>query len=889
MHTETSSPNLNPVYKDPTRPIEERVDDLISRMTLEEKISQMVFDAPAIERLGIPAYNWWNECLHGVGRAGVATVFPQAIGLAATWNPDLMHQIATVISDEARAKHHEAARRGIREIYTGLTFWSPNINIFRDPRWGRGQETYGEDPYLTAQMGVVFVKGLQGDDPRYLKLVATPKHYAVHSGPESDRHHFDAQVDEQNMRETYLPAFEACVKEAKAASVMGAYNRINGEPCCASPTLLEKILRQEWGFDGYVVSDCGAILDIYAHHKVVDTPEQAAALAVKAGCELNCGEVYLSLLDAVQQGLISEDIIDRAVKRLFTARFRLGMFDPSEQVPYTQIPYEIIDSTEHRELALQAARESIVLLKNEDDLLPLPKDLESIAVIGPNADDLQTLLGNYNGTPAKAVTPLEGIRRKISSSTKLYYAQGCELADGFPQLKVIPSTHLRPVDADTNETGLTAAYYNAPNFEGEPALSRVDPTIDFIWKDTTPLAGQWGDNFAVRWAGFLVPPASGVYKLGVSGFSKYNLYLEDELIAEYEGIHYPVLNTKEVELEAGRFYSLRLDYVSQGLDPQVQLLWPPPGIDYQARALEAAEKADVIVAVMGLSPSLEGEEMPVDVEGFAGGDRTDIKLPRSQEELIRQIHALGKPVVLVLLNGSTLAVNWAAEHIPAIVEAWYPGQAGGDAIADVLFGDYNPAGRLPVTFYKSVEDLPPFEDYRMEGRTYRYFQGEPLFPFGHGLSYTTFQFDNLHIDRSTVKAGGSIAVSLDVTNTGDRTGDEVIQLYVRHRDVTVTRPFKELKGFKRITLQPGERKTVTFTLYTHQLGIYDEAMQFVVQPGTVEVMVGNASNHLPLTGTFEIAGQTTDISDDKVFFSDVNIEIGELAQCTNLNLNTSVR
>jgi len=889
MHTETSSPNLNPVYKDPTRPIEERVDDLISRMTLEEKISQMVFDAPAIERLGIPAYNWWNECLHGVGRAGVATVFPQAIGLAATWNPDLMHQIATVISDEARAKHHEAARRGIREIYTGLTFWSPNINIFRDPRWGRGQETYGEDPYLTAQMGVVFVKGLQGDDPRYLKLVATPKHYAVHSGPESDRHHFDAQVDEQNMRETYLPAFEACVKEAKAASVMGAYNRINGEPCCASPTLLEKILRQEWGFDGYVVSDCGAILDIYAHHKVVDTPEQAAALAVKAGCELNCGEVYLSLLDAVQQGLISEDIIDRAVKRLFTARFRLGMFDPSEQVPYTQIPYEIIDSTEHRELALQAARESIVLLKNEDDLLPLPKDLESIAVIGPNADDLQTLLGNYNGTPAKAVTPLEGIRRKISSSTKLYYAQGCELADGFPQLKVIPSTHLRPVDADTNETGLTAAYYNAPNFEGEPALSRVDPTIDFIWKDTTPLAGQWGDNFAVRWAGFLVPPASGVYKLGVSGFSKYNLYLEDELIAEYEGIHYPVLNTKEVELEAGRFYSLRLDYVSQGLDPQVQLLWPPPGIDYQARALEAAEKADVVVAVMGLSPSLEGEEMPVDVEGFAGGDRTDIKLPRSQEELIRQIHALGKPVVLVLLNGSTLAVNWAAEHIPAIVEAWYPGQAGGDAIADVLFGDYNPAGRLPVTFYKSVEDLPPFEDYRMEGRTYRYFQGEPLFPFGHGLSYTTFQFDNLHIDRSTVKAGGSIAVSLDVTNTGDRTGDEVIQLYVRHRDVTVTRPFKELKGFKRITLQPGERKTVTFTLYTHQLGIYDEAMQFVVQPGTVEVMVGNASNHLPLTGTFEIAGQTTDISDDKVFFSDVNIEIGELAQCTNLNLNTSVR
>jgi beta-glucosidase len=882
MHTETSSPNLNPVYKDPTRPTEERVDDLISKMTLEEKISQMVFDAPAIERLGIPAYNWWNECLHGVGRAGVATVFPQAIGLAATWNPDLIHQIATVISDEARAKHHEAARRGIGEIYTGLTFWSPNVNIFRDPRWGRGQETYGEDPYLTAQMGVVFVKGLQGDDPRYLKLVATPKHFAVHSGPEAERHHFDARVDERDMRETYLPAFEACVKEAKAASVMGAYNRINGEPCCASLTLLEKILRQEWGFDGYVVSDCEAIRDIYEHHKVVKTAAEAAALAVKNGCELNCGSVYLALLDAVEQRLISEDIIDRAVKRLFTARFRLGMFDPPEQVPYTQIPYEIVDSPEHRELALRAARESIVLLKNEDDLLPLRKDLESIAVIGPNADDLQALVGNYSGTPAEAVTPLEGIRKKIPPSAKLYYAQGCELADGAPQLEVIPSTHLRPADADANETlglssrrrtetGLTAAYYNALNFEGEPVLSRVDPTIDFIWKDTTPVTGQWGDSFVVRWTGFLVPPASGVYKLGVSGFSKYSLYLGDELMAEYEGIHYPVLNTKEVELEAGRFYSLRLDYMNRGLDPQVQLLWSPPGIDYQARALEATEKADVVVAVMGLSPRLEGEEMPVKVEGFVGGDRTDIQLPRPQEELLRQIHALGKPVVLVLLNGGALAVNWAAEHIPAIVEAWYPGQAGGDAIADVLFGDYNPAGRLPVMFYKSLEDLPPFEDYQMEGRTYRYFRGEPLFPFGYGLSYTTFKFDNLHIDPPEVKVGGKVAVSADVTNIGDRTGDEVIQLYVRHRDATATRPAKELKGFKRITLHPEERKTVTFTLHTHQLGFCDETMQVVVQPGLIEVMVGNASDHLPLTGTFEIVGQPADIT-DKVFFSEVNVE-----------------
>jgi len=851
------NPHHTLIYKNSASPIRERVDDLVSQMALEEKISQMVHDAPAIERLGVPAYSWWNECLHGVGRAGVATVFPQAIGLAATWNPDLVHQVATAISDEARAKHHEAARRGIREIYAGLTFWSPNINIFRDPRWGRGQETYGEDPYLTARMGIAFVKGLQGDDPRYLKLVATPKHYAVHSGPEADRHHFNARADERDLRETYLPAFEACVREAQAASVMGAYNRTNGEPCCASPTLLDKILRQEWGFDGYVVSDCGAICDIYAHHKVVDTPEEAAALAVKNGCELSCGEAYLALLDAVEQGLISEHTIDRAVKRLFTARFRLGMFDRPEQVPYTQIPYQVIDSPEHRALALRAAQESIVLLKNEGNLLPLRKDLESIAVIGPNADDLQALLGNYNGTPAKAVTPLEGIRSKISPSTRLYYAQGCAVADGVPPLKVVPPAHLRPVDAGANEAGLTAAYYDNPRFEGEPVLSQVDRVVDFTWKDTTPLTGQWGDHFAVRWTGFLVPPVSGTYHLGVNGFSEYSLYLDGELIAQYSGIHHPILQTKEVELEAGRFYSLRLDYVNRGLDPQVTLVWSMPGADYVADAIAVARKAEAVIVVIGLSPALEGEEMPVDVEGFVGGDRTDIRLPRPQEELLRQLHALGKPTVLVLLNGSALAVNWAAEHIPAIVEAWYPGQAGGDALADVLFGNYNPAGRLPVTFYKSAEDLPPFEDYQMEGRTYRYFRGEPLFPFGYGLSYTTFKLDHLHIDQSEVEAGGQVAVSADVTNTGDRTGDEVVQLYIHHRDATVPCAIKELKGFKRITLQPGERKTVTFTLHTSQLGCYDEAMQFVVQPGTVEVMVGHSSQHLPLVGTFEVVGQPT--------------------------------
>jgi beta-glucosidase len=820
--------------------------------------------------LGIPAYNWWNEGLHGVGRAGVATVFPQAIGLAATWNPDLMSQIAVAISDEARAKHHEALRRDIRAIYTGLTFWSPNVNIFRDPRWGRGQETYGEDPYLTASMGVPFVKGLQGDDPDYLKLVATPKHYAVHSGPESIRHSFDAQVSERDLRETYLPHFEACVKEGEAYSIMGAYNRTNGEACCASETLLQKILRDEWGFDGFVVSDCWAIYDIYGNHKLVNTAEEAAALAVENGCELNCGSTYPALLGAIEQGLIAESTVDQALRRLFTARFLLGMFDPPEHVPFAQIPYDIINSETHQALSLQAARESIVLLKNEDQLLPLSKEIESIAVIGPNADDIQSLLGNYNGTPANPSTLLTGIRKKVSPTTRLYYAQGCAVADGVPPLEVISTAYLYPSDTGENKNGLTAVYYDNAEFEGTPVIERIDSTIDAIWKNSTPLTGEWGDAFSVRWTGFLVPPKSGIYRIAVNGFSSYELLIDDEAVVSYSDTHHPRVKSREIELEAGRLYNLRLDYASKGLDPQVQLLWSYIDTDYETAALETAEKADIIIAAMGLSPNLEGEEMPIDVEGFFGGDRTDITLPSSQEKLLKKLYALGKPVVLVLLNGSALAINWAEENIPAILEAWYPGEAGGDALADILFGDYNPAGRLPVTFYRSVDDLPPFEDYRMENRTYRYFKGDPLYAFGHGLSYTTFRFDNLQIDQSEAAVGGKVNISADITNIGDRVGDEVVQLYTR-QFVAPPRPIKELKGYKRITLQSGECKTVTFTLYINQLGVYDEEMLSAVQPGTVEVMVGNSSASLPLQGAFEIIGPTADIRNNKVFFSKVHV------------------
>ena len=860
MLAETPSRNPNPVYTDPTRPIEERVDDLISRMTLEEKISQMAYDAPAIERLGIPAYNWWNECLHGVARAGVATVFPQAIGLAATWDVALMGEVATAISDEARAKHHEFVRRGVRQIYSGLTFWSPNVNIFRDPRWGRGQETYGEDPYLTARMGVTFVKGLQGDDPRYLKLVATPKHFAVHSGPELRRHEFDARVSERDLRETYLPAFEACVKEGSAASIMGAYNRMNGEPCCASPRLLQKILREEWGFEGYVVSDCWAINDIFGGHGVVETPAEASALAVKVGCDLECGCAYPSLLEAVEQGLIDEPTIDRAVTRLFTARFRLGMFDPAEQVPFARIPYEINDSTEHRALALRAARESIVLLKN-DGLLPLAKELKSVAVIGPGADDLAVLLGNYCGTPSHAVTPLEGIRRKVSPETIVYTAQGCEIAAGVPPLCAVPAACLRPPADSVGHAlqGLAGAYYPGRMIPDDrsktnPAFVRVDPLVDFGWRDASPLGGQVTDHFCVRWTGALIPPTSGKYLLGVRGSSGYQLRLDGCEILPYESNdHHSFTRTIPLELEGGRLYDVCLDYVNTGRTPEVQLLWAVPGRDYVTEALRVAENAEVVVMVMGLSPALEGEEMPVTAEGFAGGDRTDIALPRPQQELLEAIHGLGKPVVLVLVGGSALAVNWADAHVPAILAAWYPGEEGGSAIADVLFGDVNPAGRLPVTFYRSLDQLPPFDDYALAGRTYRYLAEPPLYPFGHGLSYARFAYSDLAIDPPQISPAGQARITVNITNVGERVGDEVVQLYVGYPDAAVPRPVKELRGFNRVALAPGETQTVQFILVANQLTWWDGA-GWAVEPGKVHVLVGSSSEDIRLQGEVRVSG-----------------------------------
>jgi beta-glucosidase len=855
-------PDARAPYLDPGLPIARRVDDLVSRMTLEEKVSQMKNAAPAIPRLGIAEYDWWNEALHGVAYAGTATVFPQAVGLGATFNPRLMGRVAEVISTEARAKYHEEQRRGNRGRFYGLTFWSPNINIFRDPRWGRGQETYGEDPYLTGSLGVAFVKGLQGDDPRYLKVVATPKHYAVHSGPEPERHRFDAVASERDMRETYLPAFRATVMEAKAASVMCAYNRVNSEPACASTHLLDDILRGEWGFSGYVVSDCGAIDDIFRRHNFVKTPEEASAVAVKTGTDLECGDIYRALVAAVKQGQISEGEIDTALKRLFEARFRLGLFDPREMVKYARIPFSVNDSPEHRRLALEAARESIVLLKNEKNTLPLRKDLKTIAVIGPNADDVQVLLGNYNGQPSRATTPLAGIRQRVSPKTKVLYTQGTTLRvfSGVP----IPPSALR---------GLKAEFFANRKLEGAPVLTRDEEAVDFDWGASSPAPGVPADDFSARWTGKLVPSVSGKYRIGATGNDGLRVYLNGKFVAEDWTEHATTTVTGEVTLEAGRSYDLKFEYFEGRITAVAKLVWQPPAQQasgsHYAEALDVAKQADAVVLVLGISAQLEGEEMNVSEPGFLGGDRTNIDLPARQQALLEAVSATGKPVVLVLMSGSALAVNWADAHVPAIVHAWYPGEEGGAALADVLFGDYNPAGRLPVTFYKSVEQLPPFESYAMEGRTYRYFKGQPLYPFGHGLSYTRFGYSGLKVSSQPVSPNATVTVSATVENAGRVEGDEVVQLYLTDAEASVRVPVRSLAGVERVRLKPGEKRVVSFTLEPRQLAVIKDDGSEVVEPGDFRVSVGgkqpgftgtaDAATTSFVEGRFTVVGAPTEV------------------------------
>lgn len=818
---------------------ETRTEDLVSRLTLEEKVQLMRYDSPAIERLGIPAYNWWNECLHGVGRSGLATVFPQAIGLAAMWDTAQMYANAVAISDEARAKHHDYVRQGKRGIYQGLTYWTPNINIFRDPRWGRGMETYGEDPYLAAEMAIPFIKGLQGNDPRYLKLVATAKHFAVHSGPEATRHSFDVWPGDYDLEETYFPHFKRTVTEAGVYSVMCAYQRLRGAPCCGSK-FLENKLRNEWGFEGYIVSDCWAIRDFYEEdkHHVVASPEEAAAMAVQAGTDLNCGVVYAgSLLKAVQQGLVTEEEVTTSVKRLMLARMKLGQFDPDKKVPYAGIPLSVVDSEQHRLLALQSARKSMVLLQNKDGVLPFDKTVKKVAVIGPNANDREVLLGNYNGYPSFEITPLTGIRQKLPGA-EVRFAQGCALAEGLPYLTVIPADVLF-TDKTQSEKGLTGEYFNNPNFDGKAIHTRIDKQLEFLWWTKAPFEDMNPASFSVRWTGVLIPPVTGRYALGGEAMNGYRLYLDGQLVSKGKlNEHHARRDYQFVELEGGRAYELKFEYIQDKSEyAHIRMFWEAPASNLKQEALDLAAGSDLVILCLGLSPQLEGEEMEVKVPGFSRGDRDDIRLPASQRELIDAVSKLGKPTVLVLLNGSALAFEDEAAKVSAVLEAWYPGQAGGTAVADVIFGDYNPAGRLPVTFYKNIGQLPAFDDYNMEGKTYRYFKGVPQYEFGFGLSFTSFGY-RLKSAPSQLKKGETAKVVVDVTNTGARDGEEVVQLYVELPDSKLRKAIRSLRGFQRIYLKVGETKTVEFLVTPEAMSARDEANQAVMEPGRVLVSVG---------------------------------------------------
>ena len=818
-------------YLDPSVPIDQRVNDLVSRLTLEEKISQMQDVAPAIPRLNIPAYNWWNEGLHGVARSGTATVFPQAIGLAATWDTDLLHRVADTISTEARAKYNDALLHHNTGRYFGLTFWSPNINIFRDPRWGRGQETYGEDPFLTGRLGVAFVTGLQGDDPHFLKTVATPKHYAVHSGPEVLRHRFDAPVSLHDFYDTYAPAFRAAVVDGHAESIMCAYNSLRGEPACANH-LLYDLLRNQWGFRGYVVSDCWAVSDLYQGHGFVMSLDQAAALSLEAGTDLSCGPEYKILEHAVRDRLLAPEDIDRAVKRLFDARFRLGMFDPPDSLPWSKLALADVDTPANRKVALEAARESIVLLKNDRNTLPLVSSVKSIAVIGPTAGSLDALLGNYNGNPSTYTTILAGVRKRFPNA-KVYSEVGAPLTE--TRGLTIPTSSLR-TGGPNSGPGLKAEYFSNATLSGAPVFSRTDASVDFSWNNTSPGPGVLAENFSVRWAGELVPPADGDYRLGGSSDGGYRLYLDGKLFIDDWAPHGERAMSTLVHLQAGHAYAIRLEYFHYSWESAIRLLWLPPNLTQEA--VEAARKSDVVIAVVGITAQLEGEESEASDPGFFGGDRDDIQLPRPQQALLESLAATGKPLIVVLTSGSALAVNWADQHAAAILEAWYPGEEGGTAVADVLSGDYNPSGRLPVTFYKSVAQLPPFTSYSMSGRTYRYFTEQPLYPFGYGLSYSSFAYSDATITPSEIAAGSSVTASVRVTNTSSIPGDEVVQLYVSYPGIDGA-PLRALAGFQRVHLAPSAAQSVSFTLSPRELSIVDPAGNRVVRACTVELWLGN--------------------------------------------------
>ena len=844
-----------PAYLDPSLSPDQRAADLVGRMTLEEKASQLVNGARAIPRLDIPAYNWWSEALHGVIDNGV-TEFPEPIGLAATFDVPGIHAMATDIGIEGRIKHVQDVRAGHKGIMGGLDFWAPNLNLFRDPRWGRGQETYGEDPFLIGRMGVAFVTGMQGDDPKYYRVISTPKHFDVHSGPEPTRHFADVDVSKHDELDTYEPGFRAAVVEGKAGSVMCAYNAIHGEPACANEFLLQDLLRGKWGFQGYVVSDCGAVRDIFSGHHYRPTVPQAAAISVMRGMDNECFGAstniddydYKPYLEAVQQGYLPESAMDTALVRLFTARIKLGMFDPPDMVPYSKIDENELSSPAHRDLARKLADESMVLLKN-DGTLPLKTSGIRIAVIGPLANQTRVLLGNYNGTPTHTVSILEGLRKEFAGAD-IQYETGTQFLslDADP----VPASALT-VDG---KPGIRVSYskldmsdINHPEAM-KPLTERTEPTLN---ASAQPLPAEVANvhPLVIRWEGEITAPETGDYNLGLKASGFFRLQLNGKGVASAFGGDPNEAKLGRVHLEAGKPAALRVEYSPTGdAIPNATLVWSKLDLKPQPAAIAAARRADVVIAVLGITSELEGEEMQVNEPGFLGGDRTSIDLPEPEEDLIEALVATGKPVVLVLTNGSALAVNWANDHVNAIVDAWYPGEEGGTAVAETLSGKNNPAGRLPVTFYTGIDQLPSFEDYSMKNRTYRYFKGASLYRFGYGLSYTTFSYSDLALPASAVTAGQPLTAEVTVTNTGKVAGDEVAQLYLTFPDVAGA-PIRALRGFQRLHLDPGKSERVHFDLKPRDLSMVTEAGEPIIPEGKYAISIGGGQ---PNTGAAAVAG-----------------------------------
>lgn len=828
-------------FRNPDLPVEERIEDLLSRLTPEEKVGQMMHQTPAIERLGIPAYDWWNEALHGVARAGQATVFPQAIAMAATFDDDALHETFTMVSDEARAKYHRYQQDKEYDRYKGLTFWTPNINIFRDPRWGRGMETYGEDPYLTERMGLAVVKGLQGDDPNYFKTHACAKHYAVHSGPEWNRHEFDVSVSPRDLHETYLPAFETLVKEGNVQEIMCAYNRFEGKPCCSSDKLLIDILRNSWGYDRIILSDCGAIDDFWQkdertpRHETHPDAESASADAVLNGTDLECGGSYRALNKALKDGKISEEALNVSLRRLLKGRFELGMFDPDDRVPYSKIPYSVVESPKHIAQAQDMARKSMVLLKNKNNTLPLSKNLKKIAVVGPNAADSTMLWSNYNGFPSHTVTILDGIRKKVPD-TEVVYELGCNHTNDFVIVDL--GNHITSAAGQ----GFACEYFNNMDFEGEPVYKGIAKELRYTTGGNTQFAPNVNlTQFTARFHGTFEAPETGEVEFKISGNDAFRLFIGEEKVGEVWENEYGAERTYTLNAEAGKKYPVKVEYMQRLGSAELNLLiGKRTAVDYKGTA-DKVKEADVIIFAGGISPRLEGEEMPVYVEGFKKGDRTNIELPKVQKEMIKALKATGKPIVYVVCTGSALALNWEEANIDAILNAWYGGQEGGTAVADILFGDYNPSGRLPITFYKSVDQLPDFQDYNMQGRTYRYMTQEPLYPFGYGLSYTTFDFRNAKLSQNKIAKDQSVTLSLDIANTGQTDGDEVAQVYIKNPN-DPKGPLKALKAFKRVNVKAGSTQQVSIELEPKAFQSFNDQTQTMeVRPGKYKVLYGSSS------------------------------------------------